>query len=325
MLVSVVVPCYNSQHTIKNLVELTIQEFKKMPEYTYEFVLVNDYSKDQTFLSIKELAEKYSFVKGINLARNFGQHNALMAALNYAEGDLIVGMDDDLQTHPSQMHILLDKIKEGYDLVYGNYAKRKNSFLKNLSSKFNAVTSRILLGRPKEIVSSNYWVITRYVRDEVIKYQNFNPYIDALFYRCTNKIADVTIEHHKREEGSSNYTFSKLVKLWLAYWNFSVVPLRISSFLGILFSACGFFGAIATLIRQLISPSSQVGWASIMCALFLFFGFVLLVLGIIGEYLGKIMLCINSTPQFIVRETINITDPQKQRAPEERTVSETHA
>ena len=162
MLVSVVVPCYNSQNTIKNLVELTIKEFKKMPEYTYEFVLVNDYSKDQTFLSIKELAEKYSFVKGINLARNFGQHNALMAALNYAEGDLIVGMDDDLQTHPSQMHILLDKIKEGYDLVYGNYEKRKNSFLKNLSSKFNAVTSRILLGRPKEIVSSNYWVITRY-------------------------------------------------------------------------------------------------------------------------------------------------------------------
>ena len=162
MLVSVVVPCYNSQNTIKNLVELTIKEFKKMPEYTYEFVLVNDYSKDQTFLYIKELAEKYSFVKGIKLARQFGQHNALMAAMNYAEGDLIVGMDDDLQTHPSQLHILLDKIKEGYDLVYGNYEKRKNSFLKNLSSKFNAVTSRILLGRPKEIVSSNYWVITRY-------------------------------------------------------------------------------------------------------------------------------------------------------------------
>lgn len=145
MLVSVVIPCYNSQHTIKTVVELTIQEFQKMPEYSYEFVLVNDYSKDQTFLSIKELAQKYPFVKGINLARNFGQHNALMAALHYAQGDLIVGMDDDLQTHPSQMYLLLDKMKEGYDLVYGNYDKRKNSFLKNLSSKFNAVTSRIYL------------------------------------------------------------------------------------------------------------------------------------------------------------------------------------
>jgi undecaprenyl-phosphate 4-deoxy-4-formamido-L-arabinose transferase len=215
-------------------------------------------------------------------------------------------MDDDLQTHPSQMHILLDKIQEGYDLVYGNYARRKNSFLKNLSSKFNRVTASILLGRPKNIVSSNYWVITKLVRDEVIKYTNYNPYIDAIFFRVTNNIADVTIEHHEREQGSSNYTFGKLVKLWMAYWNFSVVPLRISSMLGGIFSMGGFLGFVAILVRQLIAPSSQMGWASLMCAMLLFFGFVLLVLGIIGEYLGKIMLCINNTPQYIVRETVNV-------------------
>lgn len=306
MLVSVVVPCYNSQDSIAKVVELTMAEFQKMPQYTYEFILVNDYSKDATFLKIRELSEKYPCVRGINLARNFGQHNALMAALNYAGGDLIVGMDDDLQTHPSQMPRLLDKIQEGYDLVYGNYARRKNSFLKNLSSKFNKVTSRILLGRPKDIVSSNYWVITKLVRDEVIKYTNYNPYIDAIFYRVTSNIADVTIEHHQREQGSSNYTFRKLVKLWMAYWNFSVIPLRISSMLGTLFSIGGFLGFLAILVRQLVAPSSQVGWASIMCAMLLFFGFVLLVLGIIGEYLGKIMLCINNTPQYIVRETVNI-------------------
>lgn len=306
MLVSVVIPCYNSQESIKQTVELTIAEFKKMPQYTCEFILVNDYSKDNTYDSICELAARYPFVRGINLGKNFGQHNALMAALNYAGGDLIVGMDDDLQTHPSQMYKLLDKIQEGYDLVYGNYARRKNSFLKNLSSQFNKVTSRILLGRPKDIVSSNYWVITRRVRNEVIKYTNYNPYIDAIFYRVTSNIADVTIEHHKREQGTSNYTFRKLVKLWLAYWNFSVIPLRISSVLGILFSGAGFIMAIVTFIRQLIAPSSAIGWASIMCAMMLFFGFVLLVLGIMGEYLGKIMLCINNTPQYIIRETVNI-------------------
>lgn len=306
MLVSVVIPCYNSQESIKQTVELTIAEFKKMPQYTCEFILVNDYSKDNTYGSICELAARYPFVRGINLGKNFGQHNALMAALNYASGDLIVGMDDDLQTHPSQMYKLLDKIQEGYDLVYGNYARRKNSFLKNLSSQFNKVTSRILLGRPKDIVSSNYWVITRRVRNEVIKYTNYNPYIDAIFYRVTSNIADVTIEHHKREQGTSNYTFRKLVKLWLAYWNFSVIPLRISSVLGILFSGAGFIMAIVTFIRQLIAPSSAIGWASIMCAMMLFFGFVLLVLGIMGEYLGKIMLCINNTPQYIIRETVNI-------------------
>lgn len=311
MLISVVIPCYNSQDSIEKVIELTVAEFRKVPHYTYEFILVNDYSKDQTFKKIKELAAKHPYVHGIDLARNFGQHNALMAALNYACGDLIVGMDDDLQTYPSEIHKLLDKISEGYDLVYGDYAKRKNSFLKNLSSKFNRVTSRILLGRPKNIVSSNYWVITKMVRDEVIKYTNYNPYLDAIFYRVTNNIANVTIEHHKREQGTSNYTFRKLVKLWMAYWNFSVIPLRISSFLGILFSLSGFVGFIITLINQLISPSSQLGWASIMCALFLFFGFVLLVLGIMGEYLGKILLCINNTPQYIVRETINIDKTNK--------------
>ena len=314
MLVSVVVPCYNSQDSIAKVVELTIAEFQKMPQYTYEFILVNDYSKDATFLKIRELSEKYPCVRGINLARNFGQHNALMAALNYANGDFIVGMDDDLQTHPSQMYKLLDKIQEGYDLVYGDYAKRKNSFLKNLTSKFNKITSRILLGRPKNIVSSNYWVITKLVRDEVIKYTNYNPYIDAIFYRVTNNIADVTIEHHQREQGSSNYSFRKLVKLWMAYWNFSVIPLRISSLLGTLFSAGGFIGFMAILIRQLISPSSQIGWASIMCAMLLFFGFVLLVLGIMGEYLGKIMLCINNTPQYIVRETVNVKETAQEKS-----------
>lgn len=242
MLISVVVPCYNSEHTIRELVELTLNEIKKLPEYEVEFVLVNDYSKDKTWDVLRSLSDQYPFVKAINLAKNFGQHNAIMAGLNYTEGDLIVGMDDDMQTHPSQLPKLLDKMKEGYDLVYGLYPVRKNSFIKNLTSKFNAVTSRILLGRPKSIVSSNYWVINRLVRDEVIKYQNFNPYVDAIFYRVTHNIANVPIEHFKREYGSSNYTFRKLVKLWLAYFNFSMIPLRISSYLGIIFSCAGFVG-----------------------------------------------------------------------------------
>jgi len=311
MLVSVVIPCYNSENSLDKIIDLTVREFEKLPQYTYEFILVNDDSKDHTFDKITALANTYPFVRGINLARNFGQHNALMAALNHANGDLIVGMDDDLQTHPSQMSKLLDKALAGYDLVYGYYPRRKNSFLKNLSSKFNRVTASILLGRPKHIVSSNYWVITKLVRDEVIKYTNYNPYLDAIFYRVTSNIANVTIEHHKREQGNSNYTFRKLVRLWLAYWNFSVVPLRISSLIGFLFSIMGFIGFVITFIRQLTNPSSQMGWASTMCALFLFFGFVLLVLGIMGEYLGKIMLCINNTPQYIIRDTININETKK--------------
>ena len=131
MLVSIVIPCYNSEHSIKKTVELTVEEFKKLPGYECEFVLVNDYSKDGTFASIKELCGKYPFVKGINLSRNFGQHNAIMAGLNYAEGDYIIGMDDDLQTHPSQIPKLIGKIEEGYDLVFGHFGETNLAFSRN--------------------------------------------------------------------------------------------------------------------------------------------------------------------------------------------------
>lgn len=311
MNITIVIPCYNSEHTIEKVVDMIVEEFDKQDRYRCDFVLANDYSKDGTFDAIRRLGKKYPFVKGINLMRNFGQHNALMAALYYASGDLILGMDDDMQTHPSQIFKLIHKIEEGYDLVYGVYKKLKNSFFKNLSSRFNTVTSRILLGRPKEITSSNYWIITKQVRDEVIKYKNFNPYVDGIFYKITTNIGNVEVEHHKREYGNSNYTFRRLVRLWMAYLNFSTVPLRISTYLGVFSAIAGFIGAIVTFIKKLIHPSLQMGWASIMCCLFIFAGVILLILGIIGEYLGKVTLAINGTPQYIIRETVNLEEKEE--------------
>lgn len=311
--ISIVIPCYNSQATIRKVVEMVMAEFEKMEQYTCEFVLVNDASpKDDTYGEIYKLGRDYPNVKGINLLRNFGQHNALMAALHYTEGDYILGMDDDMQTHPSQIGKLIHKMEEGYDLVYGCYPKKKNSFLKNLSSKLNEVSSRILLGRPKDIVSSNFWMITCQVRDEVIKYDSFNPYIDGIFYRTTHRIGNVEVEHFKREVGTSNYTLKKLMRLWLAYWNYSVIPLRISSVLGGISAAGGFLAALVIIIYKLIDPTVTVGWSSTICIVVVFAGLILMVLGIIGEYLGKMILILNKTPQYIVRETINVTDEDKE-------------
>ena len=313
-LISIVIPCYNSQATIRKVVEMVMEEFKKMEQYECEFVLVNDGSpKDDNYGEIQRLGEDYANVKGVNLLRNFGQHNALMAALHYTSGDYILGMDDDMQTHPSQISKLIHKMEEGFDLVYGCYPKKKNSFLKNLSSKINEVSSRILLGRPKNIVSSNFWMITRQVRDEVIKYDSFNPYIDGIFYRTTHKIGNVEVEHFKREVGPSNYTLKKLLKLWLAYWNYSVIPLRISSVLGGISAAGGFLAALCIIIYKMIDPTVVVGWSSTMCIVVVFAGLILMVLGIIGEYLGKMILILNRTPQFIVRETINIADKDEKQ------------
>ncbi len=311
MLVSVVIPCYNSEKSIREVVELTMQEFETIEGYDVEFVLVNDNSRDNTYGEICALGHDYPQVHGISLMRNFGQHNALMCAMNYTHGDLILGMDDDLQTHPSQIRKLLDKQKEGYDLVYGVYEKSTNSAGKNFTSWFNKVSSRMLLGRPKGIRSSNFWLITDQVRREVIKYRNYNPYVDGLFFRTTHNIGNVVIQHHKREYGSSNYTLRKMMKLWMAYWNYSVLPLRVASVLGPVTALVGFIAAIATVVHKLIDPTTTVGWASTLSIMLIFFGFTLLVLGIIGEYIGEIVLSINSTPQYIIRDMVNVKDEDR--------------
>lgn len=305
-LVSIVIPCYNSEHTLREVVELTMAEFKNLPQYECEFVLVNDNSSDGTFGVIQDLGGDYSNVHGLSLMRNFGQHNALMCGMNYAKGDYVMGMDDDMQTHPSQLPIILAKMEEGYDLVYGVYEKSTNGSVKNFTSWLNRKTSRVLLGRPKDIQSSNYWCITGQVKDEVIKYRNYSPYVDGIFYRVTHNIGNVQIQHHKREYGESGYTFRKLVKQWMAYFNYSVIPLRFASVIGVIAALVGFVEGIVTIIRKILHPDMLMGWSSTVCIMVSFFGLILMVLGIIGEYVGDIVLAINGTPQYIVRDKVNL-------------------
>lgn len=307
MLVSVVIPCYNSEKSIREVVELTMAEFAKLPDYDCEFVLVNDGSpKDDTFGEIKRLAKDYPCVHGINLMRNFGQHSAIMCGLNYAKGDLILGMDDDLQNHPSQIPKLLKRMAEGdFDLVYGIFEEQQNSRAKYLSSRLNQWTARKLLGRDKNLQTSSFWLITDKLKDQVIQYKNYNPMIEALFSRMTNNVGMVVVEHHKREYGSSGYTLGKLVKLWLAYFNYTVLPLRFISAVGIITALVGFIAGIIAIIRKIIDPTIAMGWTSTVCILLFFFGLVLLALGIIGEYIGDIVLSVNSTPQYVVREKVN--------------------
>lgn len=313
MLISIIIPCYYSEKTIRKVVEMVSDEFAQNDGYECEFVLVNDGSTDGTFREIRALAKEHDNVTGIDLMRNFGQHNALMAALNYTKGDYVLGMDDDMQTHPSQIFKLIHKIEEGFDLVYGIYPSTTNSPIKHLTSIINKKTSRVMLSRPKEIESSNFWIITRAMRNEVIKFDTFNPYVDAVFYRVTNNIGMVPVEHHKREYGQSGYTFKKLLKLWMAYWNFSVIPLRMSFFVGVFSLIASVIMTILVIINKMIYPDLPVGWSSTMCVMMLLFGVVLMVLGIVGEYLGKIILILNKTPQYVVRDIVGAKDAEKRQ------------
>lgn len=300
---SVVIPCYQSSHTIREVVELTIAEFKKMEIDEYEFVLVDDFSPDggETVRALRSLADDYPCVKVIELAKNSGQHNASMAGLNHATGDAIISMDDDLQTHPSQIHILLEEFDKGYDMVYGYYPEKKHSGFRNFGSYVNYLSVRILIGKPKELKTSSFWVMRKFVRDYIIQYKSHYTYLQGLILRTTRNIACVPVKHFERAYGKSGYTFKKLLKLWSNIIGYSVVPLRVSRYLGMVFSIFGVLGALVVLIRKLTMPTIAVGWSSVMCAIFFFSGMIMLFLGLIGEYIGRMFLGMNQYPQFVIK------------------------
>ena len=252
---------------------------------------------------IKELCGKYECIKGINFSKNFGQHAALMAGYSHAEGDIIVSLDDDGQTPISDVERMIAKLSEGYDVVFAKYDSIKQSKFRIWGSKVNEWMTEVLLGKPKEIEPTSYFVVRRYIVDEMLKYSNPYPYIGGLIYRITKNIANVEVVHRERMQGKSNYTLKKLLAMWInGFTAFSVVPLRISTVLGVSCAAMGFLYAVYTVIKKLLIPSIAVGYSSIMVAILIIGGLILMVLGMIGEYLGRIYICINNSPQYVVKE-----------------------
>lgn len=315
MLYSVVVPCYKSDKSIRQVVELTSAELDRLGRTPYEFVLVNDCSPDGglTINALKEVANDYPFVKVVDLAKNSGQHNATMAGLNEASGDVLISMDDDLQTHPSQLGILLEEFDKGFDIVYGYYPEKKHSGFRNFGSWVNYQSVRILIGKPKDMKTSSFWVIRKYVRDTVIQYKSQYTHLQGLFLRTTRNISSVPVEHFDRVYGQSGYTLKKLIGLWSNIIGFSIVPLRLARNVGAFFSLMGILGAIIIFIRKLVVPATAIGWSSIMVALFFFSGLIMLFLGLIGEYIGRMFLNVNNYPQYVVREIYQQdTEPQGQ-------------
>ncbi len=304
MLYSVIIPCYRSSKTIRKVVEMTAAELDRLNLPDHEFILVDDLSPDQgaTLNELKALADDYPFVKVVSLARNSGQHNAVMAGLNYASGDILIAMDDDMQTHPSQLNYLLTELDKGYDIVYGYYPSKKHSMFRNFGSFVNYMTVRFMIGKPKELKTSSYWVIRRFVRDYVIQYRSPYTHLQGLFLRTTRNISCVPIQHFEREEGQSGYTFHKLVQLWSNIMGYSVVPLRMATYCGYFFSLLSILGVIFIIIQKAVAPAMHLGWPSLMCAICFFSGINMLFLGLIGEYLGRMFLGMNNQPQFVVRE-----------------------
>jgi len=308
--ISFVIPCYNSEKTITTVVD-EIKETMTDSEQSFEIILVNDCSKDQTFSVIKQLAKNNINITAVNLAKNFGQHAAIMAGFNYLseETQLVCCLDDDGQTPADEVMKLIYKIEEGFDVVYAKYTTKEHSNFRNFGSRINSMMAEYLIGKPKDLYVSSYFVARRFVVDKICEYEKSYPYLIGLVLRTTRNIANVDVTHRARKSGSSGYTIGKLISLWMnGFTAFSIKPLRIATVLGS-FSAIGGFCFIGyAIVNKILNPMVPLGWSSMIASVFLIGGMILLVLGITGEYIGRIYISINNSPQYVVREIIRGED-----------------
>lgn len=301
---SIVIPVYRGEKTIERLVRTLLENLGNL--YSLEIVLVNDGSPDDSAKVCRRLAAELPLVKFLNLSRNFSEHNAVMAGLNYATGDYVAIMDDDFQNPPSEVVKLVAEAERGFDVVYSYYAVKQHHPLRNLGSRLNNWAATKLLDKPRDLYLSSFKVVSRFVVQELVKYDGPYPYIDGLILRFTRNYSQVLVEHHARMEGRSGYTLAKLVSLWLnMFTNFSVLPLRLASLAGFGCAILGMVFAVGFAIEKLRNPDLPAGWASVIVSLFIIGGIQLFALGMIGEYLGRLFLKDNGRPQFVVREKFN--------------------
>ncbi|MDY4833725.1 MAG: glycosyltransferase family 2 protein [Frisingicoccus sp.] len=306
MKISFVIPCYNSEKNIHGVLEEIRNAMAERPEVDYEVVLVNDCSKDRTADIIKEIAHEDPHVIAVDLAKNAGQPNALLAGFNHVSGDYIMTSDDDGQTPVGRVFDFLDEINKGYDVVCARYTERKQqSLFRRMGTWVNTKMSDWLIEKPKGTYMASFFMARRYIIDEMIKYKQPYPYIAGLILRTTQNIGNIDMEQRERNSGSSGYSISKLLKLWVnGFTAFSIKPLRISAGIGAVMGAAGAVLAFITGLRKLIVPGCKSGSSPLISVNLTVGGLILLFMGLIGEYIGRIYMCINETPQYVVKETV---------------------
>lgn len=300
---TVVVPVYRGADTIGSLVEalagLDIAG-------GIEIVLVNDGSPDNSAEVCRALTKRTDIaVTLIDLARNFGEHNAVMAGLHHVRGAYVITMDDDLQNPPSEVKRLYEYARDNdLDVVYTRYKEKKHAAWRNIGSRFANRVADVLLDKPKGLYLSSFRCMNAFVAANVVRYEGPFPYVDGLILQVTQKIGSLEVEHLPRAQGRSNYTLRRLVRLWLnLFFNFSVMPLRLSVLLGFIMSGLGVVGALFVIVEAFLRRPPE-GWASLMVAVLLLSGLQLILIGVLGEYLGRVFLTANRKPQYLVREVV---------------------
>jgi undecaprenyl-phosphate 4-deoxy-4-formamido-L-arabinose transferase len=306
---SIVVPVYRSEDCLDALV-CAIQQAMSPTGRHFEVMLVNDFSPDNSWAVIESLCDAHPNVVGVDLRRNFGQDNAIITGLRIARGKYVAIMDDDLQHHPRDLPALINKLEEGWDVVYADFSVKQQKLWKNLGSWFNGKVAEWVINKPKEIYLSPYKIIRKEVVEMICDYDGPDPYIDGLLFQVTARIAQIPAEHHSRHAGQSTYTFWKSVRVWarLAF-SFSAKPLRVVSWFGFVLAGLGLLLALVVIAYRIFFPEdfgpAAVGWASLMVAILIVSGVQMIFFGVLGEYTGRTFRRVNNKPQTAIREVLN--------------------
>jgi polyisoprenyl-phosphate glycosyltransferase len=306
--ISIVIPVYNSEG---NLIELARQVQDALSEMRYELILVNDGSKDGSWDVIAQLCSQNHSLIGMNLRKNSGQDNAIMAGLSHATGNYTVIMDDDIQHSPYDIIKLYDECRKGYDVCYANFLKKNQALWKNMGSWFNGKIADVLIDKPKHIYLSPFQIIRKEVVEEVLKYKGPYPYVQGLLLQTTNNVTQITIEHHERYKGNSNFNLFRSISVFFKLATcFSVYPLRIASLMGFLVASIGFGLAVFYLLEYFLTDHAVEGWLTLVLINLIVGGLILASIGLIGEYMGRMYLSLNSKPQYTVKETIKFNETE---------------
>lgn len=308
-LLSFVIPCYRSEYTIRGVIDEIKSVISAREGYEYEIITINDESPDHVYEVLKELAEDDSNIKVVNLAKNRGKDAAVFAGYRFVKGSYVINLDDDGQSPVSELWQLMDLVEaDACDIATARYSDKKESGWRLIGSKANMVIESITLERPLELRLENFFVMKRFVVDEVIKYNNPFPYFAGSIAKTTDRIKAVPMEKRDRsDERSTGYTLHRSISVAVSgMTNFSVKPLRIATLFGVITEVIAFLVGMLIIARKLNDPSIPVGWSSTMAAILFSSGIEIMLIGIIGEYIGRIFISMNNVPQYVIKNTINI-------------------
>lgn len=306
--ISFIIPCYYSEKTIQIVIKEIDEIVSKNDKYDYEIIAVNDYSPDNVWDVLRGIAKINQKVKLINLAKNMNRPGALMAGMANSTGDYVILMDDDGQCPMENLWRLIKPLEDGHDVAIAKYPTYKQSKFKSLGTLINRKMTEIVMEKPKDLSFTNFSALKRYIVEEIIRYKNPYPYMTGLLLRTTSDIVNVKMEERERIEGNTSFTFKKMLKLWInGFTAFSVKPLRISTIIGFITATIGFLYGLYIIINKLFVYTTIIqGYSSMMAILLFIGGIIMMMLGIIGEYIGRIYISINNSPQYVIKEMVNI-------------------